>query len=102
MCNLECAGCDTKWNSWTETDIHNVATTINRFKAKHVVITGGEPTLWQNELASMIQRGLSVHKTITVETNGAVPITNDYLRRRVDLWSFSPKVGSLGHDEVFS
>ncbi len=100
MCNLECSGCDTKWNSWSEEKISDVATRIASFPSSHLVITGGEPTLWQDELAALIR--MLPEFTITVETNGAVPIRNDELLTGVDLWSFSPKVGSLGHDEKFS
>lgn len=100
MCNLECAGCDTKWDEWTETKIEEIAEKVWSYKARHVVFTGGEPTLWQDGLATLAGK-LSSH-VITVETNGAVPLTNEYLLRRVNLWSFSPKVGSLGHDEKFS
>lgn len=99
MCNLECPGCDTKWDAWQETPIAEIANRIKSFKSKHVVFTGGEPTLWQNELADLASR--LPGKIITIETNGAVPIRNTYLMSRVNHWSFSPKVGSLGHDEVF-
>lgn len=104
-CNLECPGCDTKWDEWTETWVEDVADKVAEFKASHVVLTGGEPTLWQEDLAMLCEElGWVSNKDlkITVETNGAVPIRNFNLLRRVDLWSFSPKVGSLGHDEKFS
>lgn len=116
VCNLECHGCDTKWDEWTETDVAECATKILSYRAKHVVFTGGEPTLWQPDLALLMKEidgqqwratkdkdnGPDARLTFTVESNGAVPITNEYLLRRVNLWSFSPKVGSLGHDEKFS
>lgn len=101
MCNLECAGCDTKWDEWKETSTDESIVAILRNKAKHVVFTGGEPTLHQAALAK-VMRGLPVSYIFTVETNGAVPITDEYLLERVNLWSFSPKVGTLGHDEKFS
>lgn len=100
MCNLACPGCDTCWDDWTLTKVENVAEKIKTFKAKHVVLTGGEPTLWQSDLAQLCN--LLDGYTITIETNGAVPIENLRLLERVDLWSFSPKVGSLGHEEKFS
>ena len=100
MCNLECSGCDTKWDSWSEETIESIAKRIAAFKSKQLVITGGEPTLWQDQLQLLVDM-LPGH-TVTVETNGAVPIRNNILLEAVDLWSFSPKVGSLGHDEKFS
>lgn len=105
MCNLECKGCDTKWDSWKETSIQDCAKQIAQYLSKHVVITGGEPTLWQPQLAELIHRldrAYPNYYTFTIESNGAVPITNEFLLERVDLWSFSPKVGSLGHEEKFS
>lgn len=101
MCNLECAGCDTKWDEWKETSTDEAIVAILKYNAKHVVFTGGEPTLHQAALAKVMY-GLPVNYTFTVESNGAVPITSDYLLARVNLWSFSPKVGSLGYDEKFS
>lgn len=100
MCNLECPGCDTKWDQWTETSIPQVVDQIKAFDAKHVVISGGEPTLWQEDLAYLCSLLPGYH--ITVESNGSVPITSSGLLSRVHLWSFSPKVGSLGHGEKFS
>lgn len=103
MCNLECSGCDTKWDEWTEETLDAIAEKILSFKSNHVVFTGGEPTLWQNELANLAYRLKSRrYYTITVETNGSVPITNQGFMQFVDHFSFSPKVGSLGHDEKFS
>jgi organic radical activating enzyme len=101
MCNLECSGCDTKWDEWVETDFNECAVQILNHDVKHVVFTGGEPTMHQDELANLMAQ-LPVGWTITVETNGAIPIKNPYLLARVNLWSFSPKVGSLGFDEIFS
>lgn len=98
-CNLECAGCDTVWDRWDERPIESVAAEIKTYKSKHVVLTGGEPTLWQEDLVELIK--LLPYHHFTVETNGAVPL-NSLMLQLVDLWSFSPKVGSLGHDEAFS
>lgn len=100
-CNLECPGCDTYWTKFQEQDINFVAEQVRGFEAKHVVLSGGEPMLWQEDLASLVKK-LGSQYTITVESNGAVPIRDEYLLGRVDLWSFSPKVGSLGHEEKFS
>lgn len=100
VCNLCCPGCDTLWDAWEETPIGVCAEKIKQYRSKHVVFTGGEPTMWQDGLAELA-RHLPNH-TITVESNGSVPIRNLELRDRVNLWSFSPKVGSLGRDEKFS
>lgn len=98
MCNLTCPGCDTVWDAWTETPFDEIATKIRSFNSKHVVLTGGEPTMWQPGLATLMEMLPGYH--FTVETNGAVPINHQAFRDRVDLFSFSPKVGSLGPDEM--
>jgi organic radical activating enzyme len=100
MCNLECAGCDTVWDEWKDTPIGIAAGKIMQFKAMHVVLTGGEPTLWQDSLDELL-RILGHGYIVTVESNGAVPIRNAHLLNRVDLWSFSPKYGTLGNDQKF-
>lgn len=101
MCNLACPGCDTLWNAWEETPALAAADKILSFKSRHLVLTGGEPTLWQEGLEELLGY-LPPSHVVTVESNGAVPIKNKYLLERVNLWSFSPKVGSLGHEEHFS
>lgn len=100
MCNLTCPGCDTKWDRWQVLSVPDVAAKVKALTPKHVVLSGGEPTLWQEDLAYLISLLPGYH--ITVESNGSVPITDKALLCSVDLWSFSPKVGSLGHDEKFS
>lgn len=99
-CNLECPGCDTKWDRWNETSVPDVAAKVKALTPKHVVLSGGEPTLWQEDLAYLISLLPGYH--ITVESNGSIPITDKALLSSVHLWSFSPKVGSLGHNEKFS
>lgn len=102
-CNLHCSGCDTKWDVWREMPVEEVIAAVGAFPESHLVITGGEPTLWQKDIADLLGRKLgdhSFHRT-TIETNGAVPITSDFLLDWVDTWSFSPKVGSLGKGEWF-
>jgi len=107
MCNLECAGCDTKWDRWSETLYASVVQLVLGWKANHLVLTGGEPTLWQKQLGEFLDvldttnpNGNS--HVVTVETNGAVPLRDAAFTSRVDLFSFSPKVGSLGREEKFS
>lgn len=113
MCNLECAGCDTKWDKWTESSHAELAATIiDKWKSKHLVLTGGEPTLWQKQLAEFLTVldtsagfGPNEHNwpyTVTVETNGAVPLRDESFIDRVNLFSFSPKVGTLGRGEKFN
>jgi organic radical activating enzyme len=97
-CNLECPGCDTVWDKWTETSFEEIAAKVRSHSSRHVVLTGGEPTMWQAGLAALMEMLPQHH--FTVETNGAVPLTVQKFKDSIDLWSFSPKVGSLGPDEM--
>ncbi len=91
-CNLRCDFCDTPFASWQPEGSKQsnlaVVNSLKRFDAKHVVITGGEPMIW-NELIELTQliRDLGLH--ITIETAGTIqkPVT-------CDLMSISPKLSN--------
>ena len=44
-CNLRCPFCDTDFTSVTETSAADIVREVKRYPARHVVLTGGEPTL---------------------------------------------------------
>lgn len=102
MCNLTCPGCDTKWDSWVEQPIEEIVRQVKALAPRHIVITGGEPLMWRAELGHFVQMFERPEWHITIESNASIPIVNQALKARVDLWSFSPKVGSLGPDEMSS
>ena len=93
-CNLRCAWCDTPYASWSPEGpviaIDEIEATVIAAseKAKHVVLTGGEPMMFDAivDLASRLKdRGF----TITVETAGTV-----YQSLPCDLMSISPKLSN--------
>ena len=101
-CNLRCSWCDTKYSwsvheggTWETIPAQEVAEHVQAFGARHVVLTGGEPTL-QKELAQLAQLLKDRGYHLTVETNttifpaAAVPL--------IDLWSLSPKLSSAGEN----
>lgn len=108
-CNLRCTWadehgdidiCDTPYSShhvteyeeWEVKDIIRVLD-YNRGNIKHVVISGGEPTLQARELASLasaIRKNLGMH--ITLETNGTIYVPE--LANDINLFSISPKLRS--------
>src|ERR1700676_3210111 len=101
-CNLRCSWCDTKYSwsvreggTWESISAQEVAERVHALGARHVVLTGGEPTL-QKELAQLAQRLKEQGHHLTVETNAtifpapAVPL--------IDLWSLSPKLSSAGEN----
>src|SRR5439155_6002642 len=99
-CNLRCAWCDTKYSwsvreggTWETLSPQEIAIQVSKLGARHVVLTGGEPTL-QKELATLANLLKNNGHHLTVETNTtifpeqAVPL--------IDLWSLSPKLTSAG------
>jgi len=103
-CQLRCVECDTDFDRFDELPVDEVATRVLGMpESHHVVITGGEPLLWQHEVAELIRRLQSIQGAhVTVETNGAIPFGNHGLEMLPSLFSYSPKVGSLGRDQRFS
>lgn len=117
-CNLRCVFgnsiCDTPYSSfnpekpaWTDMDefIRDFEKLIEKHPTvSHVVITGGEPMLYKEQVKHIIQ----THEEYiyTVETNGTLPplLTwkdEDYTLF-VDMWSISPKLStSVDHDCKF-
>jgi len=91
-CNLRCVWCDTPYASWhPEGDMMSVSevfSQISRFNVKHVVVTGGEPMLFEPvvELCSLLR---SAGHHITIETAGTI-----FREIECDLMSISPKLSN--------
>ncbi len=101
-CNLRCSWCDTKYSwsvreggTWESITAQEVAERVQALGARHIVLTGGEPTL-QKELTTLARLLKDQGYHLTVETNttifpaSAVPL--------IDLWSLSPKLSSAGEN----
>lgn len=103
LCNLRCTWCDSRytWDFTTysyEEQVHEVtvdeaAERIRQLRRKHLVITGGEPLLQQEELADLTTRLKKEGYFIEVETNGTIT-PNPKLLKHVDQWNVSPKTAS--------
>lgn len=97
-CNLRCRWCDSVYTSWQpenkEISIDEVVKTINQFKCKYVVITGGEPCIQAKPLIELCQKlhGQGYH--LTIETNGTI-----FVPIQADLISLSPKLASSTPDD---
>jgi organic radical activating enzyme len=96
LCNLRCAWCDTRY-SWyggiemrTE-DLYSRLEELGNY-VKHLVVTGGEPLLWINELLPLLRMIKSLGWYVEVETNGTIPPNGlvDY----VDEFNVSPKLSN--------
>lgn len=91
-CNLRCSWCDTKYASWDpEGPVMEVEEIVARVQAagvRHVVLTGGEPMLFE-PVAELTHQLHSTGHRITIETAGTV--CRDVA---CDLMSISPKLSN--------
>ena len=104
-CNLAdmgtpCSFCDSRYawdkSSGTEYDFEDLVRLINtQMETSHlheICLTGGEP-LWHPGIPALIWE-LKKHNTVTVETNGSLPIWNERCH-----WSMDIKCPSAGNSE---
>lgn len=91
-CNLRCVWCDTPYASWqpegNEVSIAQIMKQVKIHPARHVVLTGGEPTIMADfvALCSALKEN-DYH--VTVETAATV-----FADAKVDLASLSPKLAN--------
>jgi 7-carboxy-7-deazaguanine synthase len=91
-CNLRCAWCDTPYASWRpeggEQSVDDLVRAAADAGARHVVLTGGEPLLFE-ESCTLSAHLRQVGHHVTVETAGTLfrPI-------HCDLLSISPKLAN--------
>lgn len=112
-CNLQCPWCDTKY-TWDKTnDGYNnfisydpdqlLDVMVNMVEGRHIsnlVVTGGEPLLWQRQLAPLLQEYANrVESSIEVETNGT--IRPSLAMRKLCRFNVSPKLTSQG-EQLYS
>lgn len=97
-CNLRCRWCDTPYASWNPEgpvlELDAVLEQIDAHEQKHVVLTGGEPLLFE----AVVPLAQELHRrghVITVETAGTV-----YRDLPCDLMSISPKLSGSTPDEA--
>jgi 7-carboxy-7-deazaguanine synthase len=110
-CNLSCAWCDTKytwdWQNFSyETEVvelkpSDIQKKIQAFDCSHVVITGGEPMLQQDELAPLVSSLADEGYTFEVETNGTIAPSPEMLRH-IGQWNVSPKLRTSGNPSNLS
>ena len=104
-CNLKCVWCDTKytwdWKNYdyskevNEMSIKEVRQSLEQFRIRHLVITGGEPLMQQDDLAELLTF-LKPKFYVEVETNGTI-LPNNALSTLVDQWNVSPKTKNSGN-----
>ena len=104
-CNLKCTWCDTKFTwDWKQFDyskevkemsIKEIINSVSKFNVKHLVITGGEPLMQQDDLAELLSF-IKPEFYVEVETNGTI-LPNNTLNALVDQWNVSPKTTNSGN-----
>ena len=87
-CNLKCVWCDTKytwdWKTYdyskevNEMSIKEVRQSLEQFRIRHLVITGGEPLMQQDDLSELLTF-LKPKFYVEVETNGTILPNNSLL-----------------------
>lgn len=85
-CNLRCSFCDTQHEEGQEMSIDDIVRQASAFKARHAIITGGEPAL-QSELPRLVDALHEAGFYVQIETNGTLP-----LPASIDWVTCSPKV----------
>lgn len=89
-CNLRCVWCDTPYTSWRaegeQRGVEEILDVVEGYGAKHVVLTGGEPMLFE-ESVRLCEGFREMGMHITIETAGTV-----YREIACDLMSISPKL----------
>lgn len=88
-CNLRCEWCDTKysWGPGEKMSIPEILQKIKKYPAKHLVVTGGEPLMQQEELSNLLQKLPGYY--VEIETNGSF---KSELNKYVDQYNCSPKL----------
>ncbi|WP_185858696.1 7-carboxy-7-deazaguanine synthase QueE [Blattabacterium cuenoti] len=92
-CDIQCPWCDSK-ETWIIQkkdfiSIKKIITRINSFKGKNIIITGGEPMMWDiSPLTKLLKKkGYHIH----IETSGSYSIKEKYM----DWITISPKKNKL-------
>ena len=104
-CNLKCTWCDTKYTwDWKNFDyakevkeisLEEIRRELEQFSNRHLVITGGEPLMQQDDLAELLTF-LKPKFYVEIETNGTI-LPNNALSILVDQWNVSPKTSNSGN-----
>ncbi len=98
-CNLDCSFCDTpfakKFSEAEEIPVKNILEEVKKFNVEHVVITGGEPTLYPEQLAFLCKELAILNKKVTIETNSTTNVDCN-----PHLLSLSPKLDNWNEEVI--
>lgn len=85
-CNLRCPFCDTDFDKGKEMSEEEIVAEVRKFPARHIVITGGEPTFQLNERLTTLLHEAGMF--IQIETNGTHALDEGV---KIDWITCSPK-----------
>jgi 7-carboxy-7-deazaguanine synthase len=101
-CNLRCVFkgsiCDTPYSSFNPEKSSYTIEDVKRIIADNpqvndIVITGGEPLMYKNQMEAMLEEIYEDRFYITIETNGSLPMLNPLNPKfKISLYSVSPKL----------
>lgn len=82
-CNIGCSYCDQPQSlkKRTKISIANLIAKVQKYHARYVCITGGEPMLQWNALYPVILELVSLDYKVAIETSGCIPIDPDLYNR---------------------
>lgn len=86
-CNLKCKWCDTNHHTFSEMSIDEIFTVLSNYNCKSIIITGGEPTIY--DLIPLLTFLKNKNYWIGIESNASINIEN--LRSHIDYIAVSPK-----------
>lgn len=92
-CNLKCSFCDTSHEDGVEMEPDEIIGEILKYPSRHIVITGGEPSLQLDR--DFVERLHQHGYFVQAETNGVKRLPDN-----VDWITCSPKYKPICYDEV--
>ena len=87
-CNLKCGFCDTQHEEGVDMTDEAIVSEVLRYPCRMVILTGGEPGLWIDEV--LIEALHRVGKFVCIETNGTCVLPDT-----IDWVTCSPKEGAI-------
>lgn len=87
-CNLKCAFCDTDHQNGRHYTTEEVISEIQKYPARHIIFTGGEPTIQLSR--DLVERLHALGKFLHIETNGSIRLSDD-IENNIDWITVSPK-----------
>ncbi len=104
-CDFRCKWCDTSYSlgpdmggEYETLDELEIMRRIHKIHCKNIVISGGNPLIFQAKLEPLLDKLYVDNYFIQVETQGSIKPTPKMLDW-VTFWSLSPKLPSAGYQE---